>query len=148
MKPERPPASQRRYDRGAIGPKQFEIDAGTITDIASFYAHINRLFMAGVTWKLGESLDALNDVLYDSFGAIEGREPVRLGWKDMDATRTALGREATCAFLRDRLGTRMMFNGTPIVDQLAALENGVGNTYFDIVMQVFAEHPNIEIVPA
>lgn len=148
MKPETTSASQNRDDGGAAPLKQFEIDGSTIADIASFYVQINRLLMAGEAWELAESLDAPNDVLYGGYGAIEGREPVRIVWKDMTATRAALGREATCAFLRERLDTRTMFNGSPIVDQLAALESGAGITYFDVIMQVFADHPNIEIVPA
>lgn len=148
MRPEAETPSSGRNDGDAIAPKQFEIDGSAITDIASFYVQINRLLMAGECWTLGESLDALNDVLYGGYGAIGGREPVRIVWKDMAATRAALGRDATCAFLRDRLGTRTMFNGAPIVDQLAALDRGVGSTYFDVVLQVFADHPNIEILPA
>lgn len=128
--------------------REFEIDGRAITGIASFYAQMNRLLMAGESWELGESLDALNDALYGGYGAIDGAEPVRMIWRDMAATRAALGRDATCAFLRERLGTRTMFNGSPIVDQLDALEKGGGTTYFDVVMQVFADHPNIEIVPA
>jgi RNAse (barnase) inhibitor barstar len=148
LKSETTPASQNRDDGRAIAPKQFEIDGSTMTGIASFYAQMNRLLMAGEAWQLAESLDALNDVLYGGYGAIKGREPVRMVWKDIAAARSALGREATCAFLHERLGTRTMFNGSPIVDQLATLESGGGTTYFDIVMQVFADHPNIEIVPA
>lgn len=89
-----------------------------------------------------------NDVLYGGYGAIDSREPARMIWKDMAASRDALGREATRDFLRRQQGTRAMFNGTLIVDQLAALESGGGATYFDIVRQVFVDHPNIEIVPA
>jgi len=128
--------------------KQLEVDGSSMVDIPSFYAQINRLLMAGETWELAESLDALNDALYGGYGAIEGREPVRIVWKDMDATRAALGREATQAFLRERLATRTMFNGSPIVDQLAELESGSGTTYFDVVMEIFADHPNIEVVLA
>ncbi|MFK4873426.1 ribonuclease inhibitor [Novosphingobium sp. ZW T3_23] len=128
--------------------RQFEIEGSRIIDILSFYAEINRLLMADETWQLAESLDALNDVLYGGYGAIQGKEPVRIVWKDMPATKAALGRAATSAFLKARLATRTMFNGRPIVDQLAAMENGEEATYFDVIMEVFSEHPNIEIVAA
>lgn len=128
--------------------RQFEIEGSRIIDIPSFYAEINRLLMPDETWQLAESLDALNDVLYGGYGAIQGKEPVRIVWKDMPATKAALGRAATSAFLKARLATRTMFNGRPIVDQLAAMENGEEATYFDVIMEVFSEHPNIEIVPA
>ncbi|TCU58893.1 barstar (barnase inhibitor) [Novosphingobium sp. PhB57] len=128
--------------------RQFEIDGSVITDIPAFYAEINRVFMAGESWQLADSLDALNDLLYGGYGTMQGAEKVTLRWKDMAATRAALGPECTHAFLSGRLGQRTMFNGSTIAGQLTALEQGRGTTYFDIVMEVFADHPNIEIVPA
>lgn len=125
--------------------KLLEINGSVITDIPSFYAEINRVFMTGETWQLGESLDALNDMLYGGYGALAGAETVTIRWNGMDITRAALGYKATIAFLRTRMKERRMFNGAPIVDQLAALEQGQGKTYFDIVLEVFADHPSIKI---
>lgn len=128
-------------------PRQrFVIEGAAITGISAFYAEINRVFMAGEDWQLGPSLDALNDMLYGGYGALSGGGPATIEWRDMPLSRAALGRDATCAFLKARLAERPMFNGSPIVSLLADLDGGVGKTYFDIVMEVFAEHPLLEII--
>lgn len=126
---------------------RFVIEGSAITGIPSFYDEINRIFMAGEDWQLGESLDALNDLLYGGYGALAGGEPAMIVWKDMDASRAALSQAATLAVLRKRLPERTMFNGSPIAGQIEDMEAGRGTTYFDIVMDIFADHPRITVVP-
>ncbi|MBO9723307.1 MAG: barstar family protein [Novosphingobium sp.] len=128
--------------------KRLVIEGGRITGIPSFYDEINRVFMAGENWKLGESLDALDDLLHGGYGTVQGIGAVTLVWRDMAASRSALGAETTCRFLEERQKLRPMFNGSPIAEQLVALAAGRGTTYFDIVMDIFAAHPAFTIVPA
>lgn len=115
--------------------------------ISGFYHEINRVFMAGEDWELGESLDALNDLLYGGFGAASGDGPVCVAWADMAQSRAALGREATRAWLLAKLAAPERFNAAAIRAQLEALEQGAGETYFEIVLSVFAGHPRFRIVP-
>ena len=128
--------------------KTLTLEGARILDIASFYAEVNRVFMAGEDWKLGESLDALDNLLRGGYGAIRGREPVRLVWKDMASSRSALGVAATAAYLRAKLDRPDLFNAERIGRQLEAVERGAGATYFDTLLQIFADHPNIELVAA
>ncbi|MEG3093444.1 barstar family protein [Sphingomonas sp. PB1R3] len=128
--------------------KTLEILGHAIVDIPSFYAEINRVFMANESWSLGESLDALNDLLYGGYGAIEGHELVKLIWRDVDVSRSALGLAATRTFLAEKLKRPGTFNVDIIAGQLAALERGAGQTYFDIVLEIIGDHPNIELVAA
>lgn len=65
-------------------PKILTIDGSRIYDIPSFYAEINRVFMSGEDWKLEASVDALNDMLYGAYGAIQGDEPIILMWLNME----------------------------------------------------------------
>ena len=123
------------------------IEGTAIRDIPSFYEEINRVFMADEQWKLGQSLDALSDLLYGGYGAIAGSSEVTIVWRDMAASRAALGIDATLDFLRSRVSERSQFNGSSILAQIDALEAGRGRTYFDVVLEVFADHPNIRIVP-
>ncbi|WP_189654972.1 hypothetical protein [Paracoccus mutanolyticus] len=44
---------------------------------------MNRVFMAAEDWQLGDSLDALNDMLYGGYGALHGAGSVRLRWLAM-----------------------------------------------------------------
>lgn len=128
--------------------RTLEIHGHAIIDIPTFYAEINRVFMAEESWSLGESLDALNDMLYGSFGAIEGHQPVKLIWRDMDASRSALGVATTRTFLAEKLKRPGTFNVDMIAGQLDALEQGAGQTYFDTILEIIGDHPNIELVAA
>lgn len=126
--------------------KTLTLLGSNIHDIPSFYAEINRVFMAGEDWVLGHSLDALDDMLYGGYGAIRGKEPIRLVWQGMAQSRASLGVSATRAFLSEKLKQPEVFNAAHIRTQLDALERGVGKTYFEIVMDIFAAHPTIEVV--
>ena len=119
-----------------------------IADIPSFYAEINRVFMADMDWKLGHSLDGFNDMLYGGYGAIVGRVPIRIVWQDIEKSKTALGLETTREYLQNKLLHPELFNLTLIQSQLSELDRGVGKTYFEIILEIVADHPNIELVQA
>ncbi len=128
--------------------KTLTIIGRNISDIPTFYAEINRVFMAKEDWQLGESLDALNDLLYGGYGAIEGREKVRIVWQDVAASRAALGVETTRTFLARKLQRPAGFDVDAIGRQLDALDRGTGQTYFEIVVEIISDHRNIELVLA
>lgn len=123
------------------------IDGARITDIASFYAEIDRVFRAGVDWPLGHSLDALDDVLHGGYGVLAGDEPVVLTWRGFEVSRAALGVPATRRWLQAKLAAPPGQYDVPRLQrELAALEAGTGPTYFDLVLSVFADHPNMTLV--
>jgi RNAse (barnase) inhibitor barstar len=124
----------------------FVIEGDNIRDIPSFYEEINRVFMKDEDWKLGHSLDALNDLLHGGFGAIQGREPVLLSWRNIEKSRAALGLDTTRRFYNGKLQHPRRYDVDRIKRDLAELEDGTGPTYFDIVLQIIADHPNIELV--
>jgi len=124
-----------------------QIEGTAIDDIASLYAEINRVFMAGEEWQLGPSLDALDDLLHGGYGALAGQAQATLIWRDIAHSRTALGVEATRQWLQAKLDTPGSFNTQAIARQLDALQRGEGLTYFEIVMDIFGGHPNITLVP-
>ncbi|PJG47085.1 ribonuclease inhibitor [Sphingobium sp. LB126] len=128
--------------------KTFTIEGGAIHDIRSFYGEINRIFMADEDWKLGESLDGLNDLFYGGFGAISGDEPVTLVWREIEKSATDLGLEAARGWHRQKLEHPKTFDATQIQRSLDALETGEGKTYFEIVLDIIADHPNIDLVKA
>ncbi|MBT2766370.1 barstar family protein [Stenotrophomonas sp. ISL-67] len=116
-----------------------------INDIPSFYAEINRVFMADEDWQLGHSLDALDDMLYGGYGVLAGHESAKVIWQDMEHTRSALGVDATRAWLQGKLAGSGKFNEANIAAQLKALDAGEGQTYFQIVMEIFAAHLRIQL---
>jgi RNAse (barnase) inhibitor barstar len=124
------------------------LDGAAITDIPSFYDEINRVFMAGEDWRLGPSLDALDDLLYGGFGVLHGVDRVVLVWTDIERSRLALGIDATRRHYLDKLAQPTRFDTERIAADLAALERGDGPTYFDIILEIIAGHPQIELQPA
>lgn len=126
-------------------PPTFVIDGGNIHDIPSFFDEINRVFMGGEDWKLGPSLDALDDMLYGGYGALQGSGPVVLIWRGMEKNRGDLGLDATRAHYRAKLDAPDQFNSARINDDLAALERGEGATYFEIICEILAAHPRIKV---
>ncbi|MBK0024712.1 barstar family protein [Stenotrophomonas sp. S48] len=126
-------------------PLELVLEGSAVHDIASFYAEINRVFMVGEDWQLGPSLDALDDLLYGGYGVLAGHATATLVWKDIAHTRHALGEATTRAWLQDKLDNTATFNTAAITRQLRALQRGEGETYFEIVMEIFVGHPNISL---
>lgn len=126
--------------------KQITINGNAIDDIPTFYAEVNRALMHSESWQIGESLDALNDLLYGGFGAIDGEEQVELLWIDLERTREKLGYEVTKSYYKEKLKPGSPFNKALFTQKLAALEAGKGETYFDMIMATIAEHPKIRLV--
>jgi len=126
--------------------KTLIIDGSRIHDIPSFYKEINRVFMSKEDWKLGESLDALSDLFYGGYGEIEGNEEIYLMWKEFAKNRTDLGPELTKNYYRNKLKYPSTFNTDFIQQKLSALENGTGQTYFDLIVEIISEHPNIKLI--
>jgi len=126
--------------------KTIIIEGNNISDVISFYNEINRVFMQNEDWKLGNSLDALNDLFYGGYGEIKGKESVELIWKDISKSKSALGYEATKAFYEEKLANPGTYNVKWAEEKLAELERNEGETYFDIVLGIVKDHPNIELL--
>lgn len=97
-------------------------------------------------WTLGESLDALDDLLYGGFGVLDGTAPVRVLWADHAVSRAALGVETTREYYRAKLARPDVYAAAPAQKALDALDSGGGETYFDLVRRVFADHANLDLV--
>ena len=126
--------------------KQIEIDGNSINDIASFYEEINRVFMIGESWLIGHSLDAFNDLLFGGYGTLQGAQSVELVWHHMEHSRNALGYQTTRAYYLEKLRPGSPYNKIMFNEKLEALERGNGETYFNIILAIIAEHPNIRLI--
>jgi RNAse (barnase) inhibitor barstar len=125
--------------------RMLTLDGSRIHDIASLYDEVNRVFMAGEGWQLGASLDALDDMLRGGYGAAAGKEPLVIVWLNMAQSRAVLGVATTRAYYEAKLERPDVFNIDRARAQLDALESGTGQTYFDIVMEIIANHPRITL---
>ncbi|MBO0952539.1 barstar family protein [Fibrella forsythiae] len=126
--------------------KQIAIDGNRINDIASFYQEINRVFMVGESWMIGPSLDAFNDLLFGGYGALQGAQSVDLLWHNMDHSRKALGYQTTREYYLDKLSPGSPYNKKLFEEKLVALESGRGETYFDAIMTIIADHPTVRVI--
>ncbi|HIE1099065.1 ribonuclease inhibitor [Stenotrophomonas maltophilia] len=129
-------------------PLTLQLEGSAIHGIDSFFTELNRVFMANESWQLGPSLDALDDLLYGGYGALAGHAAATVIWRDIEHSRAALGRQATARWLQAKLERPDHFNSTALTRQLAELQRGDGQTYFEIVMEIFASHRQITLVPA
>lgn len=124
---------------------EYVIEGGRISGIPDLYAELNRLFMTGEDWRLGTSLDALDDLLYGGYGALSGDDAVRMIWRDAAHSRDALGVAETERWLREKLAQPGRFRSDDLRRQLGELRAGTGATYFDRVLEVFADHPEVTL---
>jgi len=126
--------------------QEIQITGSNIHDIASFYREINRVFMHNENWQIGESLDAFDDLLYGGFGTLNNNATVKVLWTNIALSRKALGYETTKAYYLTKLQPGSPFNKQHFTAKLKELEAGVGETYFDIVVEILSEHSNIMLI--
>ncbi|WP_029289886.1 barstar family protein [Cellulomonas sp. HZM] len=119
------------------------IEGSHVRDIRTFYDELNRVFMADEDWRLGQSLDALADMLHGGFGALLDDPAPVVVWRDHPASRAALGVQATRGWIASR-ASRPGYDPARLQADLDELERG-GRTYFDIVLEIFGEYPEIEL---
>jgi len=126
--------------------QQIVIEGKNIHDINSFYKEINRVFMQDEDWKLGESLDAFNDLLFGGFGVLKATPIIQLVWNNIAASSNALGYDITRQYYLKKLAPGSPFNVDYHQQKLAALESGNGQTYFQIILDIISDHPNIRLI--
>jgi RNAse (barnase) inhibitor barstar len=125
---------------------QIILEGKNIYDITSFYKEINRVFMQNEDWELGESLDAFNDLLYGGFGILKGLPKIQLIWNDSKKCSHTLGYDTTKVYYLKKLEPGSPFNRAYHEQKLAELEADNGQTYFEIILDIISDHPNIQLI--
>ncbi|WP_221391541.1 hypothetical protein [Dyadobacter sp. NIV53] len=121
------------------------INADHFSNLPGFYEEMDRLFMKGVDWKMGQSLDALNDILYGGFGVYEPGEPVLVVWQNFSKSQKDLGIKETKRNYQKKIDQGHPYNVKHFQEKLAEIENGSGQTLCDIIIEIFQDHKNIEL---
>lgn len=125
--------------------KTIIINAEYFSDLHGFYEEMNKLFMKDVDWKLGQSLDALNDILYGGFGVYNSGEQVIVLWNGFSKSKKDLGAEETMKHYQMKIDKGFPYNVKLFQEKLAEIKNGYGQTLCDIVIEIFRDHKNIEL---
>ena len=102
--------------------------------------------MSQENWKIAQSLDAFNDLLYGSFWEIKGKEKIQLIWKDIEQNQKSLGFQTTLEFYQNKLKSPEIFNRKFVLSKIDELHNGVGLTFFEIILEIIADHENIILI--
>ena len=126
--------------------KKIIIEGKNINNIETFYEEVNRVFMLHENWKIAQSLDAFSDMLYGSFGEIKGKEKIQLIWKDIEQNQKSLGFQTTLEFYQNKLKSPEIFNQKLVLSKIDELHNGVGLTFFEIILEIIANHENIILI--
>lgn len=121
------------------------LNGAAMTGISSFYDEINRVFMADEDWDLAHSLDALDDMLYGEYGALKGNRNALVVWNDIEESRRHLGMNETRKWYHEKLARPAIYNLERMQAALDSLDAGEGKTFFEMVMEVFAGHPNVKL---
>ncbi|RZJ72643.1 MAG: ribonuclease inhibitor [Flavobacterium sp.] len=126
--------------------KALTLSGELITDIYSFYHQINTLFMQQEEWRISQSLDALDDMLYGSYGVLKLHPKIYLIWRNHQFSADALGSELTRNYYLEKLVPGSPFNKQFFKHQLAELDAGHGMTYFDQIIEIIRSHENIQLL--
>ncbi|MBE9460879.1 barstar family protein [Dyadobacter subterraneus] len=121
------------------------INAANFSDLAGFYEEMNRLFMKDVDWKIGHSLDALNDILYGGFGVYNPGEKVIVLWENFSKSKKDLGLEETMKLYKMKIDKGYPYNVNLFQEKLTELKNGEGPVLCDIIVEIFRDHKNIDL---
>lgn len=125
--------------------KEIVIQGENIHDIPSFYQEINRLFMQNEDWKIGNSLDALDDLLYGGFGSMREEESFKIIILNSDFVKNHLGFETTLAYYQQKIYPESPFNQSHFINKIEELKNGNGQTYFDVIIEIIKSHNQIHL---
>lgn len=128
-----------------IDKKTIIINADNFSDLPGFYEEMNKLFMKDIDWKLGQSLDALNDILYGGFGVYDPGEQVVVLWNNFSKSKVDLGPEETIMNYQMKINKGYPYNVNLFQEKLAEVKNGSGQTLCDIIVEIFRDHKNIEL---
>ncbi|MCF0057972.1 hypothetical protein [Dyadobacter sp. CY356] len=129
-----------------MNTKTIIINADNFSDLSGFYEEMNKLFMNGIDWKMGHSLDALNDILYGGFGVYNPGEEVIVLWSNFQKSKSDLGTEETIRNYQMKIDKGYPYNVNLFKEKLEELKNGNGQTLCDIIIEIFEDHKNIELI--
>jgi len=121
---------------------KIHLDGRTMTDITAFYEQINAQLMQDEDWKLGESLDAFDDLLYGGYSKWKDYDQLKIVWKDIAISERRLGMEATKSYYESKLGPDSSYNQDLVKEKLKQLKEGKGQTYFEILLEIIESHPD------
>ncbi|MCL2471717.1 MAG: barstar family protein [Propionibacteriaceae bacterium] len=93
VEPSAPDPSDPRW----VVRDEFIIEGANFSTMDGFYDEVERVFTAGLTWRIGRNLDAFNDVLRGGFGRYEYGAPILVTWRHHAKSERDLGADMVAA---------------------------------------------------
>lgn len=116
------------------------LEGSEMPTIAAFYEQVNAQLMQSEEWKLAESLDAFDDLLYGGLGDWKDFPHKVIVWNNASRAAQSLGREITIQFYQKKIYDGSPFNQQLVREKIQALEEGKGQTYFEILIEIIESH--------
>lgn len=120
------------------------IHGGHFSSLRGFYEEASTVLMKDTDWRIG-TLDGFDDILYGGFGVFENKEEIEIIWKESKKSKEDLGLAATREFYENKIRQGKPFNIKLIQQKLNELEEGNGQTLFEIVVEIIESHKNITL---
>ncbi len=121
------------------------IHGGHFSSLDGFYEEASSVLMKDVDWKVG-TLDGFDDILYGCFGVFGNKEKIEIIWKESQKSKEDLGFAATHEFYENKIRQGQPFNIQLIQQKLDELEEGKGQTLFEILLEIIESHKNITLI--
>lgn len=82
-----------------MNKKTVIINGDNFSDMKTFYGEIGNVLTKNIDWKIGQNLNAFNDLLRGGFGVFEYEESVKIIWINFLKSKQTLGVEMTDTLL-------------------------------------------------
>lgn len=129
-----------------MNKKKVIIDGSEFNNIEGFYNEIDRVLTKDLTWETGHNLNAFNDLLRGGFGIHEYSEPITLIWENANKSKKDLGYKATVTYYENILTRCHPSKINKVKELLENAKKEMGETLFDIIVQIIKEHEEIELL--
>jgi RNAse (barnase) inhibitor barstar len=124
---------------------RLEIDGGSFSNLKGFYDEVERGLTSGLNWKIGRNLDAFDDVLDGGFGMHDYGEDSELIWMNSERSKLKLGYEETVKYYQNILGKCHPTAKREVRGKLELAKNKVGETLFEMIVEIIKEHQYIKL---
>lgn len=124
--------------------KMIVIHGGHFSSLDGFYEEVSKVLMKDTDWKVG-TLDGFDDILYGGFGVFENKDEIKIVWKESQKSQEDLGLKATQVFYENKIRQGKPFNIELIQQKLNDLNEGKGQTLFEVLVEIIESHTNITL---
>ncbi len=121
--------------------KRYVVDCISVASFADFVEATNAGFIRAAGGEWNGNLDA-----FDEYLSWPADEQYELEFRDAQACATALGQVAMAGWLRDTLRTCHPDNVPSLQQRLAAAECGEGQTLFELIREIIADHTQVRLI--